>query len=323
MQTHDISEEEVKKFKNLLEHLKQIAEDGVTPLIEKYILSMLDYALPFFSHLVLEDDFYELHRLTINKKVIGKNKRIHDIKFLKYPPSENVVNYGRCNYPKQSIFYGSFFHMTAINEMKPRIGDLVTFSVWRAKTGTTLKYCPIFKNQPPMFKNPDPNKRTINPRTFKINELYEEKIKDYPTYMRQQIDELVQFVADAFTKSVNPKNSLDYIFSAYFSNKIFNEFEKGNIEAIYYPSVQDKLSFENVSIKPDVLEKKYDLVEVRDDVINNDPSTGCPGYWMDGLSTCKSFDYAKGKILWDPNKIHQPNEKMLDFKLRYGIDMSD
>ena len=137
---------------------------------------MLDFALPFFSHLVLEDNFHELHRLTINKRVIGKNKRIHNINFLKYPPAAKVSNYGRCNYPKQSIFYSSFFHMTAINEMKPRIGDIVTFSVWRAKSGTTLKYCPIFKNQPEEFVNNDPEKRVLNPRTYKLNRLLSSSI---------------------------------------------------------------------------------------------------------------------------------------------------
>ena len=40
------------------------------------------------------DTFPELQRLTINKNVLGKNRRIKEIKYLKYPPKELVKKYG-------------------------------------------------------------------------------------------------------------------------------------------------------------------------------------------------------------------------------------
>lgn len=310
----DITEEEVKKFQGLFEFLKRLAADGVTPLIEKQLLAMLEHATPYFAHLVMTSVFPEFHRITINKNVIGSNKRIRDIKFLKYPPAEKVSKYGRCNLPKQSVLYGAFIHMTALNELKPQVGDLITHSTWRVKHNQPLTYCPIFKNQPT-------EKKVINPRTLEINNLYVRELNKFPRHAKIQVDNLVQFIADAFSKRVSPNNHLDYIFSAYFSNKIFNEFEKGQIEAIYYPSVQDSLSFENIAIKPDVFDKKYELTEVKDSIVIVDPSNGRGGYLMDGLSECKTFDYASEKILWDMNKLHQPREKIFEHKLNYGLDL--
>ena len=107
MITKDIEAKDLQNFKVLLEFLKQLAEDGVTSSIEKHLLSMMDNTIPFFANLVMTEDFYELKRITINKNVIGSNKRIYEIKYLKYPPAEKVTKYGRCNLPGQSIFYGS------------------------------------------------------------------------------------------------------------------------------------------------------------------------------------------------------------------------
>ena len=119
MISKEATPEAVKDFKNLLDYLKRLSEDGVNPLIEKQLLLMLDYSIPFFSHLIMQDVFPEIHRLTINKNVIGENKRIREIKFLKYPPAEKITKYGRCNLPQQSVFYGSFLGFTSMNEMKP------------------------------------------------------------------------------------------------------------------------------------------------------------------------------------------------------------
>jgi hypothetical protein len=315
MISKDITKEEVERFKELLKYLKQLSEDGITPLIEKQLLTMLDYLIPFFSHLVLTDIFPEVNRLTINKNILGSNKRIYDIKYLKYPPADKVTKYGRCNFPKQSVLYCSFLNMTAMNETQPRVGDLVTETVWRVKKNQTLTFCPIFKNQPT-----DEGKLNIN--TFNINKLYTKKIKDYPEFIRQQIDNLIQFVADTFTKRVKPNSNLDYLFSAYFSNKILNEFENSSIEAIYYPSVKDKLSFENLAIKPTVFDSKYELVKVSESVCIMDPTNGKGGYFFQGISDCQSFDYASEKILWDLEKYYLTTEELNDFKTIYKLDLS-
>ncbi len=312
MNLFDIKEIDVKNFEALLDYFKRLLEDGVNSLIEKQLLLMLDYSIPFFSNLVLSAVFGELSRITINRNVVGSNKRIHDIKLLKYPPASKVTKYGRCNLPGQSVLYASFLSFTALNEMKPKVGDLITETTWRVKGNQSLSYCPIFKNQPVKEK-------FINPRTRELNLLYHNKIKIYPLNVQKQIDTLIQFVTDAFTKRVHPNNHFDYIFSAYFSDKIFHDFEDGKIEAIYYPSVQEKLSFENVAIKPDVFDKKYELIKVHDSVVLNDPRNGKGGYLMEGFGECKSFDFASGKVLWDPDQFYQPPNRLEQLKQIFEI----
>ncbi|MBX7206103.1 MAG: hypothetical protein K1X81_11835 [Bacteroidia bacterium] len=313
----DISEKEVRKFKAILDYLKRLADDGVTPLIEKQILLMLDDCLPFFSHLTMEHIFPQLHRITINRNVLGSNKRIWDIAHLKYPPPDRVTKYGRCNLPKQSAFYGAMFDMTCINELRPKVGDLVTHSVWRIKYDNEgLVYCPIFKNQPPKSKG------VVNPRSMEYNDIYIKELKKFPENIQAQIDSLVQFIADSFTKDIRPDRHLDYIFSAYFSNKILYQFENGAIDAIYYPSVKDGLTFENIAIKPEVFDKKYYLAEVKENFVVQDLSSGKGGHFSHGISDCKTFDYAAGKILWDKDRMYQPDDFMRQIRMYHGVDIS-
>lgn len=312
----DISQDEVKRFKILLNYFQQLAADGVPSLIEKQLLLMLDYSVPFFSHLVMNDVFPEIHRLTVNKRVIEKNKRIWNINDLKYPPEDKVSKYGRCNYRNQSILYASYLDFTAINESQPKVGEIITESIWRVKDNQPLKYCPIFKNQPS-------EEEVINPMSLEFYQIYKNKIKNYPEFAQEQIDALVQFVADAFSKQVNPVNDIDYIFSAYFSNIIFNEFENGSIDAISYPSVKNRLSFENLAIKPDVFNSKYKLVEVRDSVCLSDTKNGNRVFSFDELSECKSFDYNTDKILWDFNKLRLPPERLLELKMQFGVNLNE
>jgi hypothetical protein len=59
------SENDVKNFKALLDYFKQLANDGVNPLIEKQLLLMLDQSIPFFAHLHSQTILPELVRITI------------------------------------------------------------------------------------------------------------------------------------------------------------------------------------------------------------------------------------------------------------------
>lgn len=312
----DISENEVKKITAILDYLNRLAEDGVTPLLEKQILLMLEDCLPFFAHLTMEHVFPKIHRITINKNVVGTNKRIWNIDQLKYPPADKVTKYGRCNLPQQSVFYGAMYDMTCINELRPKVGDLVTHSVWNIKDDNAeLVYCPIFKNQPPKYKG------VINPRSMEYNDIYIKELEKYPKNVQSLIDNFVQVVADAFTKDIKASSHLDYVFSAYFADKILHKFENGTIDAIYYPSVKDRLTFENIAIKSNVFDSKYYLAEVKENFVVQDLSSGKGGYFSYGISDCKSFDYASGKILWDKTNVHQPEDVMRSIKYNYGVDI--
>lgn len=298
----NITEKEVKEFKNLLDYFQKFTTGGINSTEEKFLLQMLDHSIRFYTYLVYEGVFDRIERVTINKKIFGSNKRIKNISLLKYPPAHVVKKYGRCNLPNQSVFYGTFAWMIAINEMRPDYGDLITKTIWLNKNNILLKYFPIFLNQP------DGN--FINPRTMKYADDFINQIaRMFHENARDHVLGLSQFISDSFAKRVDTQNDRDYLFSAYFSNKILYDFERGQIDAILYPSVKEKLSFENIAIKPSAFDKVYELSEVRESIVVQVPSQRDKGYFMEVIAECKSFDYSTGEILWgNATARYNPNE---------------
>lgn len=57
-----------------------------------------------------------------------------------YPPAEKVKTYGRLNRPGQSMFYISASHDTAILEVRPKVGDLVTVLRVKLRNPRTLPH---------------------------------------------------------------------------------------------------------------------------------------------------------------------------------------
>ena len=189
-------------------------------------------------------------------------------------------------------------------------GDLVTVSKWRAKDGSTLTYVPIFKNQP--------KDGTINPRMYEYIEPYEKELHKFPPNEQRKIELLNQFVTDAFTKRFRHVNDLDYIFSAYFANRILNKDPNNVVEAIYYPSVQQSLAFENLAIKPDVFDAKYELIEVNESIVDMDYTMGRGGTMTRGITDGKTFDFAANKIQWKPTLL--TGEEINSFKVQFGYE---
>jgi len=308
-----VTRQEINNFNLLLNTFNKFSEIGINEATEKWILSILDSSLPFFTHLINQYQFETLERITINKRILGSNKRIKKIKFLKYPPAEKVTKYGRCNLPKQSVFYGSTMFMTAMGEMKPRVGDLITKSIWKLKKPKHLKFCPIFHVQP--------TNGTFNPNSWKLEKEFDKVLKrDFPEEMYEPVNNLSKFIAFHFSKYVHHKKNKDYLFSAYFSNKILNELDGGTIDGIVYPSVQSHLSFDNIVLKTGVFDDNYELSEVHESIVTKDPNDGGKGYLMSGINDCKNFDFKNDNILWNKS-IHQPKERMAFYVKHFGVDI--
>lgn len=288
----DIDEKTLKEFQNILSYFRKFTTGGINRTEEKFILQMLDRTIKFYFYLTDEIIVEKIERITINKRIHGSNKRIWSINQLKYPPVDIVTKYGRCNLPKQSVFYGTFAWMTALSEMKPAYGDLITRTFWRNKSKSSIRICPIFLNQS--------EGDFINPRTLDYaNKYYEKVYKLFPDHAAEFAIDLFQFISDCFARRIDSGNDRDYIFSAYFSDKILNEFNDGKIDAIYYPSVQEKLSFENLAIKPEVFDRIFELEEVREGLIVTVPNIRFKGYFSEGLYECKRFNFSSNDVLWD------------------------
>jgi len=288
------SDFDINNFREILEYFRQISKDGVNGVIEDWLLNMLEWTIPYQANFWFEEKFSRVERITINKRVLDENKRIKCIKHLKYPPSELVTKYSRCNLTGESVFYGTFNILTAIAEMKPEKGDIITRSIWCCNSDKQLKYCPIFYHQPT-------NGEVTNPRSRHYKFMFEQELKK--TYsdsnIREFIVELNKFISEQFSKPINTGNHRDYIFSSFFSSKILNEMENGSIEAIHYPSVKEDLSLDNIAIKPDVFDEYFQLSEVSESIVHSLPTSRSSGHVLHGTGDTKKFDYSSDKIIWD------------------------
>ena len=268
-----------------------LVKGSINEATSKWLHNNLDKLIPFFSSPIFEMRFPKLHRITINKNIFGgNNQRIEEVKFLKYPPADKVSKHGRANLIGQSLFYSTSNPITAIKEMKPKVGDLITTSIWRQKEdGYYLKISPIFKIT-------SLNGVVHNELSLRFKMAYGNALKQHPKDTADQIDELLQFVADCFAKDVDYGNNYDYTLSAFYANKILFQFQGGSIDALVYPSVADKLDFSNVVIKPQVLEQHFELSEVNEAVVASLPNGPGSGFVMEGSGWSRKFD--NGKILW-------------------------
>jgi len=202
---------------------------------------------------ISEGVFPIIERVTVNKRVLkGNNVRIYKVDKLKYPPAECITKYGRANLKHQSVLYGTFNFMTAVKEMKPEIGDLITVSEWKIKNeNDNLITCPIFMNQP--------KDGTINIRLLSMYNNFMLDLKRFPPDISRLIFEIHTFYANCFSRKIDSCNNQGYIFTALLADKILNKNNGGVMDAILYPSTQEELKTENIAIKKDSFDKKYAL----------------------------------------------------------------
>jgi hypothetical protein len=292
-----------------------------------HLVPLIDALANWIPYSVTEEKIETLYRISVNKNILGSNKRISDIKYLKYPPKQLVKKFGRCNQPNESVFYCSFMGFTSMMELKPRVGDLITETKWKLKVDRNLHFVPIFYNQP--TNKPFINRETgelidhlFNPTSDYFQNRFEEAIESYPPLLKELSIETMKTISNFFARYVDSGNHLNYIFSSIFASKFFNDVpDSDKIDAIMYPSVQSRLNEHNLAIKPECFEDFYELEEVNEQVVVQDPSNGKGGYFSQATGIVRHFDFVTGKILWD-TASGQDKERNLELSKIFGIDLS-
>jgi len=221
-------------------------------------------------------------RLTINKRLPNNNNEtIKELKHLKNPPSECVNKYGRANLKQQSVLYATFILPTAILEMKPLDGDLVTISRWKLKIDNTpLMVCPIIDYD--------------NCKDYQLKNEFSKALKMYPEELQEIIIMDNKLLACFFSRFVDREKNVNYIFSAYFADKILNNHYDGKIDAIIYPSVQDPINSDNIALKPQVFNDKYEVFEISESIVR---SNGYDSLFLERIKTTTTVDL-NGMIQW-------------------------
>ncbi|MCT4135548.1 RES domain-containing protein [Elizabethkingia anophelis] len=246
----------------------------------------LDFS--FITGLTYKTKIEKFQRVTINSRIFGEEKRITEINHLENPPELYVKRFGRANMIGQSVLYATDNPLTALAEMRPEAGQLITISKWKLITDYDLTVYSIFKNSPLTTD-------VSNLMTIKAQIEYSKLISkiNYPKELLDQIDLLIQFICDCFSKEVNDLNHFDYFLSAHYANQIFTTLQNGEIDAILYPSVRQSLELTNIAMKPAVFKANYVLESVEESKLVRFSNNG---WQLEGTGDSKKFE--NGNILW-------------------------
>jgi hypothetical protein len=116
----------------------------------------------------------------------------------------------------------------------------------------------------------------------------------YPKELQEIIIMDNKLLAYFFSRFVDREKDVNYIFSAYFADKILNDYYDGKIDAIIYPSVQDPTNSANIALKPQVFNDKYEVFEISESIVR---SNGYDSLFLERIKTTTTVDL-NGMIQW-------------------------
>jgi hypothetical protein len=282
MKGHQILEYKLLPLRKYLEKnsINEKELKTITPILKD---------IDLLSSLMYKQRIDRFQRVTVNSWIPDINGRVEFIKHLKNPPEKCVKKYGRANMVGQSILYATFDYLTALSEMRPEINETITVSYWKLKSDYDLCVTPIFKNS-------TKNGIVHNELSLRAGILSNNMLNQYEDNVRKQIEIILQFIADAFSKRTEDGNHFDYYLSAHYANRLLYEFENGELDGVLYPSVRQSLTLSNIALKPEIFEKHFELEKVEESIITSRPSITSRGWTMKG--TGYSTNFKDGKIIW-------------------------
>lgn len=296
LKTAKLTDSQANHFLKQISLLRKIhkATSVFPPSIEKFITDNFNGLVGFLPFLQTRVEFgAPFERVVINRYVREdkKNSRLHNYHQIKYPPVNVAKNlpYNRANLPGQSVFYAGYGALATALETKPQTGDLYTTSCWQQKKGVGIIHIPIFHNLKLVLASPG--------YIDQWND-YSDMLGNLDKNVANLTKELYDFIATVFSTRVDPNNKKEYIFSALFADHFLNNKDFG-VDALYYPSVPSKFSSSNIALKPSVLDKKFDLVEVKESICLSSPEPGAPGWMSHRTGMAVNIDQSKDRINWD------------------------
>ncbi len=241
----------------------------------------------------------KLFRISFNKfiptqKGDGRLEKISDL----LGPPENKSTYGRCNFPGESVFYSSLFIKTAILETKPVKNDFITLTEWHLKPGKSLLGTCIFHH---------PDVVSANKESKEAYDGYLLEMEKTDPILAQIVDSILKFLTEEYIKPVQKDKPREYLFSAHFSSVLLKSKspEGQRIEAIMYPSVQNKYEVTNIAIVNSIVLDRFDLISVRAttviETLYGKPPPANVGILnvQDLYDPITNFDIPNNKIIYD------------------------
>ena len=222
-------------------------------------------------------------RTVINEAIVQRNARLHSLENLRYPPlNMKDLPYNRANLKGQSVFYGASHSFPAIVETKPKEGQLITISDWEIIHGCEIRQFVVCQDSEIAAQN-DPF--LLDRYNEHLRMLYK---LDADTL--SIIDGIYDFIVQAFTKVVNPKNKQGYLISALFADHILNH-GSPKVDAIIYPSVAFNNYTLNIAVTPECLNSCFKMTEAKEMLVTQSLDQG----------DAKWFGVITGRAVVDPD----------------------
>lgn len=222
---------------------------------KNYIFYAFNYILLYKNNLTI----YKLYRVVINENVSGSKNSLTKKGYLTYPPEhivKKINKYNRVNTPLTTIFYGSETIDTALNEIKPKIGDVVSVAEWKPLNPNKEFISYTISHSE---KGYGVNKHS----TDALNAFYKLQINKNEI-LKNFLEPYLYILGHEFSKPI--KHHYEYYLSSIFSEKILekseNRIDRFKMECIIYPSVGNKFLNSNVAVRKDVFRHKFKLTKV-------------------------------------------------------------
>jgi len=270
-------EEELKRpNENTYLKIKELIFGLRIPTINRF----LPIGMPFYRVRIHDENIVPMN-----------NDLFFDIKEISHrEDAENIKYYGRCNEPKQSLFYCAtdrrlayFETSSIIRNDKDKYVETYTIGKWVVKKPilVTLVLSPFLNYS----------------RNYTASQLQEEFNK---RNVNTEYNELWSYIADYFAKkSVNVP--IDYFIPTSFANYVFeqkfliNDILM-NISGVGYPSaLVNEFDGFNFAFKPELIHSNLLLEEVCCQRIER---IGVKGYQETETLIAKGINYQNRKIIW-------------------------
>ena len=207
-------------------------------------------------------------RQNLNDEIFKKDKQIG------YPPKENIIEYGRANFPHESVFYGCIpsqlkedqrsinaYNACILETDKELLTDLrgtfkkiYTVGKWDAsESPSNFVYLP--------FSN---NAFLKNAMIKDVAELFKECV--YQLYSKKDVEEIIipfqEYIAHKFSAKKSGKN--DYVLTNAFKNALLNYYHihGPKLDGIIYSSPMTDCEAINVVLTADFVDNFLRLDKV-------------------------------------------------------------
>lgn len=237
--------EAINKFKavGFPEYQTNNSVDDYIKKIDILITEELEY---FPNLMSVHNEGNDLDLVVYRVRPIDSIQNINLFSQHSYPPS-NVAPFGRCNYPKFPVFYGSNNPMISLLEVARESGGenkKYCISKWKVNPGIKL----ILQSFMQMSLPKGNNFKTFQERQRKrVNEPFQNNLSD------DQCDgllRLLQFLDESFI------NDKDYALSASLAHRVFYPPHNLKTNLLLYPSVQSRFAGLNFAIHPNFVDNE-------------------------------------------------------------------